>query len=122
MNDLAVDIELPVSELVTNAVNATAGQQQAAIRLQLSSDSASVLVEVWDADPEPPAPKDLTEDGTPDLQEEGGRGLFLVAALSSRWDWYRTREPPGKVVWCELEARSAQQALLRRLRDCLRAL
>jgi predicted signal transduction protein with EAL and GGDEF domain len=29
------------------------------------------------------------------LQEEGGRGLFLVAALSSRWDWYRTPEPPG---------------------------
>ena len=114
--------ELLVSELVTNAVKATAGQQQAAIRLQMSSDGASVLVEVWDADPQPPAPKDLTEDGTPDLQEEGGRGLFLVAALSSRWDWYRTREPPGKVVWCELEARSVQQALLRRLRDCLRAL
>ena len=56
------------------------------------------------------APKDLTKDGTPDLQEEGGRGLFLVGALSSRWDWYRTREPAGKVVWCELEARSAQQA------------
>lgn len=122
LNDLAEDIELLVSELVTNAVKATAGQQQAAILLQLSSDKTRVLVEVWDADPQPPAPKDLTKDGTPDLQEKGGRGLFLVAALSSRWDWYRTREPPGKVVWCELEARSAQQALLRRLRDCLRAL
>jgi anti-sigma regulatory factor (Ser/Thr protein kinase) len=122
LNDLAADIELLVSELVTNAVKATAGQQRASIRLQLSSNSASVLVEVWDADPQPPAPKDLTEDGTPDLQEEGGRGLFLVAALSAGWNWYRTREPPGKVVWCELEARSAQQALLRRLRDCLRAL
>jgi anti-sigma regulatory factor (Ser/Thr protein kinase) len=122
LNGLAADTELLVSELVTNAVKATAGQQQAAIRLQLSSDNASVLVEVWDADPQPPAPKDLTEDRTPDLQEERGRGLFLVAALSSRWDWYRTQEPPGKVVWCELEARSAQHALLRRLRDCLRAL
>lgn len=122
LNDLAADIELLVSELVTNAVKATAGQQQAAIRLQLSSDNTRVRVEVWDADPQPPAPKDLTEDGTPDLHEERGRGLFLVAALSSRWDWYPTRDPPGKVVWCELEARSAQQALLRRLRDCLRAL
>ena len=91
LSGLAADTELLVSELVTNAVKATAGQQQAAIRLQLSSDSTSVLVEVWDADPEPPAPKDLTKDGTPDLQEEGGRGLFLVAALSSRWNWYRTR-------------------------------
>ena len=97
---------------------ATAGQQQAAIRLQLSSDNTCVRAEVWDADPRPP----VLKGGTPDLQEEGGRGLFLVAALSSCWDWYRTREPPGKIVWCELEARSAQQALLLRLRDRLRAL
>jgi len=25
-----------------------------------------------------------------------------VAALSTRWNWYLTEEPPGKVVWCEL--------------------
>jgi hypothetical protein len=61
LNGLAADIELLVSELVTNPVKATAGQQQAAIRLQLSSDRANVLVEVWDADPQLPAPKDLTE-------------------------------------------------------------
>ena len=100
LNSLAADTELLVSELVTNAVKATAEQQQAAIRLQLSSDSTRVRVEVWDADPRPPVPKD----GIPDLDEEGGRGLFLVAALSSRWDWYRTREPSGKIVWCELAA------------------
>jgi anti-sigma regulatory factor (Ser/Thr protein kinase) len=114
----AADAELLVSELITNAVKATAGQHQAAIRLQVSSDNTCVRVEVWDADPHPPVPKG----GTPDPQEEGGRGLFLVAALSTRWNWHRTQEPPGKVVWCELETRSAQQALLRRLRDCLRAL
>ena len=56
------------------------------------------------ADPQPPAPKDPGEDGTPDPQEEGGRGLFLVAALSTHWDWYLTQEPTGKVVWCELDA------------------
>ena len=103
LNGLAADAELLVSELVTNAVKATANQQQAAIRLRLSSDSTGVLVEVCDADPQPPAPKDLTEYGTPDHQEEGGRGLFLVATLSARWDWYLTQEPRGKVVWCELE-------------------
>jgi anti-sigma regulatory factor (Ser/Thr protein kinase) len=100
--ELAEDTELVVSELVTNAVRATMGQQQAAIRLQLSGDNARVLVEVWDADKEPPVSKDLGEDGTPDPQEEGGRGLFLVAALSARWDRYLTQEPMGKVVWCEL--------------------
>jgi anti-sigma regulatory factor (Ser/Thr protein kinase) len=119
LNGLAASTELLVSELVTNAVKATAGNDdQAAICLRLSGDNARVLIEVWDADPHPPVPKD----GTPDPQEEGGRGLFLVEALSTRWNWHRTQESPGKVVWCELEARSAQQALLRRLRDCLRAL
>ena len=110
-------------ELVTNAVNAAAAQQQAAVRLALSSDSKRVLVEVWDADPQPPVPKDLGQDGLPNPQDEGGRGLFLVAALSARWDWYLTQEPEGKVVWCEFEAEprdatevtgSVPQALLSR--------
>jgi hypothetical protein len=46
---------------------------------------------------------ELGNDGTPDPQDEGGRGLFLVAALSARWDWYPTSEPAGKVVWCEMQ-------------------
>jgi anti-sigma regulatory factor (Ser/Thr protein kinase) len=102
LTGLAEDTELLTSELVTNAVRATAGQHQAAVRLRLSSDNGRVLVEVWDADPRPPAPKDLGDDGIPDPEEEGGRGLFLVAALSARWAWYFTKEPTGKVVWCEL--------------------
>ena len=106
LNGLAPDSELLVSELVTNAVKATAGRDGAAVRLRLSGDSARILIEVWDADPRAPEPKDLGEHGTPDPQEERGRGLFLVAALSARWDWYPTREPPGKVVWCELEVLS----------------
>jgi anti-sigma regulatory factor (Ser/Thr protein kinase) len=105
LNGLAESTELLVSELVTNAIKATAGRdEQAAVRLRLSSDNARVLIEVWDADPQPSAPKDLGKDGIPDPQEEGGRGLFLVAALSTRWDWYLTQEPTGKVVWCELSA------------------
>ena len=124
LNGLADSTELLVSELVTNAVKTMAGREdQTALRLRLSSDNARVLIEVWDADPQPPAPKDLSEDGTPAPQEEGGRGLFLVAALSTRWDWYLTEEPTGKVVWCELiaelpepseGARSAPRALLPR--------
>jgi len=54
-------------------VKATAGQDdQAAVRLRLSSDSARVLIEVWDADPQPPVPKGLGEDSMPDPQEEAG--------------------------------------------------
>jgi anti-sigma regulatory factor (Ser/Thr protein kinase) len=106
LKGLAPDSELLVSELVTNAVKATAGRDEAAVRLRLSGDSARVLIEVWDADPRAPTPKDLGELGTPDPEEEGGRGLLLVAALSAHWDWYPTRDPAGKVVWCEIEALS----------------
>jgi hypothetical protein len=36
------------------------------------------------------------------LDAEGGRGLFLVETLSERWGWYPTRNPDGKVTWCEV--------------------
>lgn len=115
LNGLADSTELLVSELVTNAVKAMAGQDdQAAVRLWLSGDSARVHIEVWDADPQPPAPKDLGESGIPDLQEEGGRGLFLVTALSACWDWYLTQDPVGKVVWCELETEQPEPAYVGR--------
>ena len=105
LDDLAESSELLVSELVTNAVQAMEGQDdQSAVCLRLSSDNSRLLIEVWDADPQPPAPKDLGADGIPDLEEEGGRGLFLAAALSRRWNWYLTQNPTGKVVWCELAA------------------
>jgi len=105
LDDLAESSELLVSELVTNAVQAMEGQDdQSAVCLRLSSDNTRLLIEVWDADPQPPAPKDLGADGIPDLEEEGGRGLFLAAALSRRWNWYLTQNPTGKVVWCELAA------------------
>jgi anti-sigma regulatory factor (Ser/Thr protein kinase) len=137
LNGLSASGELLVSELVTNAVQATAGRDGQAVCLRLSGDNARVLIEVWDADPRPPAPRDLGEDGIPDLGEEGGRGLFLVAALSTCWDWYATQDPPGKVVWCvvgaELLPRRVQRVrekrpveamrdpdVLRRVRDRLR--
>ena len=84
---LAPDAELLVAELVTNAIRAKAVRDEAAVRLRLSSEGSQVLIEVWDADRwSPPA------------------ALFLVSALSARWGWYPTREPRGKVVWCQLEA------------------
>ena len=111
LDGLAQTAELLVSELVTNAVQAMARQVgQTAVRLQLFGDYARVRIEVWDADPRQPAPKDPEEDGIPDLEGEGGRGLFLVAALSTCWDWYLTQEPTGKVVWCELEVEPPERS------------
>lgn len=100
---LAETAELLTSELVTNAVRATAGRDRLLpVRLHLSSDKERMLIEVWDADPRPPVPTRVGEDGTPALADEGGRGLFLVAALSRQWNWYASRQWGGKVVWCEV--------------------
>ena len=105
LDGLAETAELLVSELVTNAAQAMVRQEDhTAVRLQLFGGNARVRIEVWDADPRPPPPRHSGEDGIPDLKGEGGRGLFLVAALSGCRDWYLTQEPAGKVVSCELEA------------------
>jgi anti-sigma regulatory factor (Ser/Thr protein kinase) len=109
LDGLADTAELLTSELVTNAVQAMAAQEdQSAVALRLSTDHVRVLIEVWDADPQPPVPKDPGVDDMPGPEEEGERGLFLVAALSRRWSWYLTRNPMGKVVWCELAADRAE--------------
>jgi anti-sigma regulatory factor (Ser/Thr protein kinase) len=104
LTGISETIELLVSELTTNSVQAMARHDgQPVIRLRLLSDYTRVRIEVWDAEPRPPAPKDPAADGIPDLEAESGRGLFLVAALSARWAWACTQEPAGKLVWCELD-------------------
>jgi len=91
LDGLAETAELLVLELATNAVQAMVRQGgHTAVRLQLFGDNARVRIEVWDADSRQSAPRDPGEDGIPDVEGEGGRGLFLVAALSACWDWYLT--------------------------------
>lgn len=96
------------SELVTNAVKAVGGTVEERInwvkvwaKLQTIavccySDSGYAVIEVWDSDPLPPRRKQPTEN------DEGGRGLLLVEALSERWG-YRWPKTGGKVVWCALK-------------------
>ena len=87
LDGLAETAGLLVSELVTSAVQAMVRQEDhAAVRLQLFGGKARVRIEVWDAGPRPPPPRHSGEDGIPGLKDEGGRGLFLVAALSGCWD------------------------------------
>jgi anti-sigma regulatory factor (Ser/Thr protein kinase) len=108
LDDLTETIELLVSELTTNALQAVTGQEHPTfIWLRLSSDQAHVLIEVWDADPRPPATRPLGGDGVPAVDEEGGRGLFLVATLSQDWSWYPVPQLGGKVVWCELATQNS---------------
>ena len=102
---LIEDAELVISELVTNSVRATGLTDTnpgwadlgglATIDVRLLLYPAGVIVEVWDRDPTAP----VRHDAAPD--EEGGRGLAIVAALCKHWH-YRPSRQGGKVVSAEL--------------------
>lgn len=81
---LAETAELIVSELVTNAVGASAALPERqhslpTVRLWLSADHNRVLIQVKDADEWTPVCQQ------PDPDAEHRRGLFLVEALSEDW-------------------------------------
>jgi two-component sensor histidine kinase len=92
LGGLADTAELLVSEMITNAVRASAPHAQRT-RLWLTSDRHSVLLQVWDADHRPPVRRDVGPDA------EAGRGLLLIEALSAQWGFYRPDGQDGKIVW-----------------------
>jgi anti-sigma regulatory factor (Ser/Thr protein kinase) len=105
LSDVIYDVELLVSELVTNALRASAVMKQALpIRLWLLSNNVRVVVSVWDGNPRPPVRMNVGDDA------ESGRGLILVEALSDRWDWLAHKGLGGKVVWCEISRETVTAA------------
>jgi anti-sigma regulatory factor (Ser/Thr protein kinase) len=92
---MSQDVELLVSELVTNRLQASRSVRHISpIRMWLLSDTSRVLILVWDASPQRPVLMDTGADA------ESGRGLLLVDAISHEWGWYATQETGGgKVVW-----------------------
>jgi anti-sigma regulatory factor (Ser/Thr protein kinase) len=102
LSEVAEIAELLLSELVTNAVQAArAIVSDLPVNVRISANRDRLLIEVWDSNVQPPLPRVL-ENGFPEVDAESGRGLFLVETLSGRWGWYPTRNPGGKVTWCEL--------------------
>jgi anti-sigma regulatory factor (Ser/Thr protein kinase) len=103
---LSDSVELLVSELISNAVNASRSMaQMLPVRLWLLAGTARVLIMVWDASPRPPERTEVSE------ESESGRGLLLVEAISTRWDWYFTQDGAGgKVVWALAGAEIAADA------------
>ncbi|MGW0817603.1 ATP-binding protein [Streptomyces viridiviolaceus] len=89
VGDLAA---LLVSELVTNALRHATGP--IGVRLVRSYRDGVLLVEVSDPLPDPPRERVAGPD------DEGGRGLQLVASATRRWGT-RPAET-GKTVWFEL--------------------
>lgn len=93
LDALADTTTLLVSELMTNALRYAAGP----IGLRLVRPTAHpgpLLVEVSDCRPELPCAHVATVD------DEGGRGLQLLASTALRWGTQRTGN--GKTVWFEL--------------------
>jgi len=89
---------LLVSELVTNAVQASArhavryGGSWPIIGLELRLTDTALMVEVWDTSPALPVLQ------IADLEGERGRGLVLVDFLADSWG--HRAAGGGKVVWC----------------------
>ena len=95
---LVEDVDLVVSELVTNALLHTGDGltgAAATILLELDLSGGRLTCRVVDASPLPPMPEEATETA------ESGRGLILVEALASEWDWEEL--PDGKAVWAAFE-------------------
>jgi hypothetical protein len=94
--------ELVVSELVTNSVAATRESawdgSLPPVRVWLLGSDAGLTVPVWDAVASGPVKRE------PGPDDESGRGLGIVAALSARWDFYFPRHPfSGKVTWAFIQ-------------------
>jgi hypothetical protein len=80
----------------TNAADASAALPEwPPIALRLRASERSVVIEAWDQSPIDVEPRET------DTDAERGRGLTVVAALSTRWGCERTGYQ-RKVVWAEL--------------------
>ncbi|MFE4600659.1 SpoIIE family protein phosphatase [Kitasatospora indigofera] len=86
--DTAFTTELVVSELLTNAIR----YARPPLELRLIHN-AGLICEVSDGSSTSPHPHRAR------ALDEGGRGLFMVGQLTSRWGTRHTRT--GKTVWAE---------------------
>jgi anti-sigma regulatory factor (Ser/Thr protein kinase) len=91
LREMAGTIELVTSELMTNAVRASAGLPSPVVRMWLVSDGRSMVIRVQDRSGH------LPRQAEESLYAERGRGLLLVSSLSRQWGV--DRHPPGKIVW-----------------------
>ncbi|HEX6471889.1 MAG TPA: ATP-binding protein [Streptosporangiaceae bacterium] len=97
----ACDVELAVSELVTNALEHSESGNGGTIVLKLAGGEERLRAEVTDAGSAVSRPH--VERAAPD--DESGRGLEIVRAVSLDWGI------EGTTVWCEFPtARSNREA------------
>ncbi|MDG9720918.1 ATP-binding protein [Streptomyces sp. DH24] len=87
------EVQLCVSELLTNVITHVGEGVPVTVRLVPGQDGA-VRVEVTDPDPHA-----WLVARHPGADDENGRGLLLLDAVARRWGVWLT--PAGKTVWCE---------------------
>jgi hypothetical protein len=100
LDRLADDLDLVVSELITNALlHARTGPRPAGadIMLELEQCGDTLTCRVADGSALPPAKEEAS------ATAESGRGLLLVESLSSAWGWHHGAS--GKFVWAEFDLR-----------------
>jgi anti-sigma regulatory factor (Ser/Thr protein kinase) len=92
-----------VSELAANAIAHTASGAGGVFTVEVARPAPGVArICVTDAGgPREPAIRYLAEPDDLDSLAEGGRGLALVAACSSRWGYRDADEGAGRIVWAE---------------------
>lgn len=84
-------VGLLLTELLSNGIR----HSTSPVTCSLVWGDDTTRVEVCDDNPRPP----VVVESPPDADD--GRGMKLVASLSSRWGWQRSDE--GKCVWFEVK-------------------
>ena len=90
LEDQADDVEVVVTELVTNAIRHSRGP----VTLSIGRRLDRIIVQVQDPSPKPP------EQEQAGILDDNGRGLLLVEEIASEWG--STPTDHGKRVWAEL--------------------
>jgi anti-sigma regulatory factor (Ser/Thr protein kinase) len=85
------DVALLLTELTTNAIRHAHG----IVGVEVDLDGERLTVRVCDEE------EALPHVEHPSLEDEGGRGLWLVETIADRWGW-ETAGPGGKVVWFQV--------------------
>lgn len=97
VGEVAETAELLLSELVANSVQHAFVPVGREIGLRLARYDEWLRVEVADANSGRPQPR------TAGVDDERGRGIALVVALSDRWGCCPRLHGIGKAVWAELD-------------------
>ncbi|QYA97050.1 ATP-binding protein [Streptomyces anulatus] len=92
------DVLLCVTELATNALrHGVPPGRGFKVHIYLERIENALRVELHDSGDGEVCPADEL----PGAEDEGGRGLLLVAALADKWGVGERN--PGKIVWCEFD-------------------